>query len=212
MNPDQAPAFLTRGTKKKPPVKPRRRIRSEVMRFAGDTGTHELKKRYSESYGAGAVAIEARARTSTGQETIVGARILHQLPLDRYRERRELDKDEWRNLRLWDAAERLRNDFHISGMQGKVCGSFEPRITSGQQQWTVEAKVSAFQRYKAAMNGIGTSLRSIAYYVCIAGEAANGWAVKNGKREDDGIVILRLALTDLAYHYGYIKVPQHELH
>jgi hypothetical protein len=48
---------------------------------------------------------------------------------------------------------------------------------------------------------------SVIFYVCIAGEAANEWARRNGQIPQAGLPILRLGLAELAHHHGYAKIP-----
>jgi hypothetical protein len=157
------------------------------------------------------VLIENRGYSSTGHVTSVGARVESQLPLDRHKNRNELDPaNTWRNLMLWEAAERLRRDFEASGMAPKVCGSFQPRVTGGKQSWNADHQVDAFKRYKKGMEAVGQTLRPILFWVCIGGESANDWARRNGMLPQAGITILRLALAELAHHFGLIRLPGYE--
>jgi hypothetical protein len=183
----------------------RKRAKKAHGRFDGDTGTPEMKQRQK-------VVLENRGYSSTGYVTSVGARVEAQLPHDLYRIRRLLDRDnEWRNQILWQAAERLRQDFEASGLQAKMCSSFAPRVSGGVQQWSADKQVDALKRYKKAVNavggdlGSGAALRSALFYVVIEGVHASDWARRNAKTPQVGIEILRLALLDLAHHYGIAK-------
>lgn len=204
----EAPAFLTERRPIPSRAKPRaalktarKRGKTAAVRFEGDTGTPEMKQRQK-------VLIENRGYSSTGHVTSVGARVESQLPLDRYKNRGELDPSNgWRNIMLWEAAERLRRDFDASGLAPKVCGSFEPRVTGGNQTHAADHQMDALKRYKKAMNNVGQTLRPIIFYVTIAGESANDWARRNGMNPDAGIAILRLALSELAHHFGLAKLP-----
>jgi hypothetical protein len=203
----EAPAFLLEH-RKLGPAKPRsalktarKRGKAAAARYDGDTGTPEMKQRQK-------VLIENRGYSSTGHVTSVGARVESQLPLDRYRNRNELDPtNSWRNDRMWDAAERLRSDFEASGLHAKVCSSFEPRIGGGDRQWEADKQVDAVKRYKKAMSGVGQSLRPVLVGVCLCGESANDWARRAGMIPQAGLTVLRLALADLAHYYGFIKLP-----
>lgn len=220
MKASELPKFITLG-KKRPKKKP------QPITARGDTGTPEMKRRmleadignmtpiqfetYRTSKGAGmkvGVAIEARARASTGHETVVGGRVESQIPFDRYKARQELDPaNSWRNGVLWEGGERLRKDFHASGLTARTCSSFEPRIKGGgDMQWEADTRVAALVRYKRAMNGISQTLRPVLFYVCIAGETAKDWAVRNAKAPQSGIEILRLALAELAHYYGFVRL------
>jgi Domain of unknown function (DUF6456) len=69
----------------------------------------------------------------------------------------------------------------------------------------------AMKRYKKAMNSLGASLRPALWYVCIAGQTSEEWALRNGKSRSEGISVLRCALAELANHYGYVKLDIAEL-
>jgi hypothetical protein len=47
----------------------------------------------------------------------------------------------------------------------------------------------------------------VIFYVCIAGEASNDWARRNAMIPQAGLAVLRLALAELAHHYGLCKLP-----
>ena len=57
------------------------------------------------------------------------------------------------------------------------------------------------------MNGVGQSLRPILFYCVLAGKSANDWARRNGMIPQAGLSVLRLALSELAHHYGLAKLP-----
>ena len=117
MNPSEAPAFLLekrtivrRATPRAGLKTARKRGKQVAGRFEGDTGTPEMKQRQK-------VLLENRGYSSTGHVTSVGARVESQFPIDRHKNRNELDPASvWRNIRMWDASERLRADFEASGM------------------------------------------------------------------------------------------------
>src|SRR5258708_18885082 len=111
----EAPAFLIErkpipNRQPRAPLKTiRKKSKSGALRVNGDTGTKEMKLRQK-------VVFENREYSSTGHPTSVGVRVECQIPLDRYKSRGELDPDNaWRNLMLWEGAERLRRDFEASG-------------------------------------------------------------------------------------------------
>ncbi len=188
MKTQELPRFL----REKARLKPRKSRAKAAPRFAGDTGTPEIKKRLQ-------VAIENRGYSSTGHPTIVGARVEAQFPHDRYKIRNQLDPaNEWRNLMLWPGAERIRTDFHASGLGPRMCTSFEPRVSSGNTQWEGETQLEALKHYKKAMNAVGASLRPVLFCVIIAGESPGDWAARNGMIPQAGIAVLRLGLAELA--------------
>jgi hypothetical protein len=208
MKASDVPAFLLE-KRPLPPRKPtappkiaRKRMPKHALRVEGDTGTAEMKRQQ-------VVIMEVRDRSSTGHPTSMGVRVESQLPLDRHKNRGELDPDNaWRNLMLWEAAERLRQDFEASGMAPKVCSSFAPRVTGGKGTLEADHQVDAWKRYKKAMDNVGQTLRPIVFYVCISGEAAHDWARRNAMIPQAGLPILRLALAELAHHYGLAKLPE----
>lgn len=228
MHVSEAPKFL----KQKPEKKARRKQAKPANLQRGDTGTPESKARaleadlaamtpaerkawFSDKRGMmqAGVAKEVRARSSTGHETMSGVRVVSQFPLDRYKARNQLDPDDaWRNMMLWESAERLRRDFDQSGLGTKTCSSFVPRISGGNGQWESDIRVAALGRYKKAMNAIGLSLRSAMYWICISGESANAWAARNAMVPQAGLSILRLGLAELAHHYGLIKMQIEHRH
>jgi hypothetical protein len=117
--------------------------------------------------------------------------------------------NEWKNDRLWEAAERLRRDFHESGMAVRMCVSFQPRVPGGDGALAPDKAVEAMKRYKSAMNSAGVSLRPALWYVCIGGQTSEDWAIRNERKAAEGIAILRCALAELAHHYGYVKWSEH---
>ena len=90
-------------------------------------------------------------------------------------------------------------------MAPKVCGSFEPRVKGSAGMLDADRQVDAWKWYKKAMDAVGQTLRPVIFYVCIAGEAANEWARRNAMLPEAGLSILRLALAELAHHYGLCK-------
>jgi hypothetical protein len=229
----EAPRFIVEKRKLKPrklAVKVAAKLTKKRKKYdesKGDLGTPEFRARMLEAdlaamteaeqkqYFSGhrgtlkaGVTLEARERSSTGHVEKQGARIETQLPHDRYKVRGQLDPDNsWRNLMLWESAERLRRDFEQAGLASKTCSSFEPRVTGGKREWEGDKQVAALVRYKKAMNKLGISMRSPIYYICIAGEFADSWARRNGMVPQAGLAILRLALGELADFYGLAKNP-----
>jgi hypothetical protein len=153
------------------------------------------------------IVLEARQRSLRGEPTIVGARVEAQLPHDRYMVRNLLDpQTPWKNERLWDAAERLRRDFHEAGLAAKTCSNFQPRVSGGDGALAPDKALEAKKRYCKAMNSLGPSLRPALWYICIAGQTCEEWSARNGKRATEGMSILRCALAELAHYYGYVKL------
>lgn len=146
-------------------------------------------------------------RAASGAVTKTRVRVENSFPHDRYKSHKQLDPHNvWQNIRLWDAAERLREDFEVSGVGPKTCSSFVPRAATSDPYWQPELSIKAEKNYKKAMKAISNdSLRSSIYWVCIAGEYADSWARRNDMIPQAGLPILRIALTELAQHYGFVK-------
>ena len=81
------------------------------------------------------VVVEPRDRSSTGQVTAMGARVVAESPLKRMYGRAELfPGDSHRNEALYQAGLRLRGDFEAAGVRpgwqpqhGTPCGQQRPR-------------------------------------------------------------------------------------
>lgn len=123
--------------------------------------------------------------------------------MDRYFQRRLLDKDGDKNYILFHAGERLMADFYYSGLVCKTTASYEPRI-KGVYNF-MEHREDKIRHYKSAMKDVPETLRHILVHVCCLQGAANEWATTQGHNPESGIVVLRLALTELALHYGTLK-------
>lgn len=188
----EAPAFLVivRKTRRKP-------VEAAPVRFEGDTGNPALRSHHL-------VSIEARARSSTGHATIMGARVKDQTPMDRYYLRQQLGADPHKNYVYYQAGQRLRSDFYYSGLQLHTLSTFEPRVSSGKDH-SANIKADAVKRYKNAMKEIPQGLKAILVHVCCLEGTAQDWAMRNGQSKDAGITVLRLALEELAGYYGLIK-------
>lgn len=196
MSHSRLPAFIVQKAKLKPSKLQKAR---QDKRELGDVGTPEIHKRMM-------VQKEVRERTANGQPRVYGGRVKDQTPIDRYFLRGQLDPDKQRNYILFQAAERLRTDFYYSGLQAHTTSSFEPRVSSGIVDKTANLRVDCLKKYKTAVNSISQTLRPVLIRVCLDEEAANTWAIHNGQSSESGIVVLRLALQELAHHYGLIKL------
>lgn len=89
----------------------------------------------------------------------------------------------------------------------RSAGSFRPRVTGGPRTLEADHQIEAWKRYKKAMDAVGQSLRRVIFYGCIAGEASNDWARRNAMIPQADLAVLRLALAELAHHYGLCKLP-----
>ncbi|MEC9368561.1 MAG: DUF6456 domain-containing protein [Pseudomonadota bacterium] len=116
----------------------------------------------------------------------------------------------------YQAGERLREDFWRAGLSARVTsnpGAPPPgrRMRRGPSDGglaVTEAAMAAKQRIERAMCEVGPELSGILLNVCCFShgleqvEETNGWPQRAGK------VVLQIALTRLARHYGIIVSPE----
>lgn len=114
------------------------------------------------------------------------------------------------------AGERLRGDFTRARLMPAVTSSWSPvphraKRRSGEPGGTaalLDSAIAARERVNRALAAVGPELAGILIDVCcfLKGleeiEQGNGWPVRSGK------LILQLALTRLARHYGIAAPPQ----
>jgi len=115
----------------------------------------------------------------------------------------------------FEAGERLRADYHFAGLTAKVTASWNPaagRSGNGASQNDAAALadnvLAARQRVVRAIAAVGPELSGILVDVCChlkgleEAEKTEGWPQRSGK------VILQIALTRLARHYGLMSDGQ----
>ncbi|MGD9866860.1 MAG: DUF6456 domain-containing protein [Hyphomicrobiales bacterium] len=116
----------------------------------------------------------------------------------------------------FQAGERLHADFWRSGLSPRVTsnpGAPPPgkRARRGAPEGSAtltEAALAAKQRLEAALDAVGPELSGILFDVCCMAqglemaERSHGWPQRSGK------VVLQLALTRLARHYGLLPAAQ----
>ena len=115
----------------------------------------------------------------------------------------------------FEAGERLRADYHFAGLTAKVTASWNPaagRSGNGASQNDAVALadnvLAARQRVVRAIAAVGPELSGILVDVCChlkgleEAEKTEGWPQRSGK------VILQIALTRLARHYGLVSDGQ----
>ena len=111
------------------------------------------------------------------------------------------------------AGERLRRDYTLARLEARVTASWDMTILSGargrsglpgQALTPGEAAMAARRRVAGALAAVGTDLSGILIEVCCLAsglehaERRLGWPQRSGK------VILRIALRQLARHYGIV--------
>jgi hypothetical protein len=110
-----------------------------------------------------------------------------------------------------EAGERLRADYQFAGLTSKVTSSWNPAASANSSGGANDAAahldniMAARQRVVRAVAAVGPELAGILVDVCCHlrgledAEKNEGWPQRSGK------VILQLALTKLARHYGLVS-------
>ena len=114
----------------------------------------------------------------------------------------------------YDAGERLRADFTVAQLSPRVTLSWDSCIApgshgrSGRRPDSLEVNETALaakQRFMRALDAVGPELSGILVDVCClsrgleAAERSLGWPQRSGK------LVLQIALTQLARHYGLLR-------
>lgn len=114
-----------------------------------------------------------------------------------------------------EAGERLRADYEFAGITARVTSSWNPAAGTGGEASGQNAAaalqdnvMAARQRVTRALAAVGPELCGVLLDVCCHAkgledaEKAEGWPQRSGK------VVLQIALTRLARHYGLISDDQ----
>lgn len=137
-------------------------------------------------------------------------------PLAWLRKRRDKDGNPLISQEQFDAGERLRADFHFAQMTPRVTAAWDAIVPSRRQRRAapgagVELQdhvVAARERVRLALKAVGPELSGILIDVCChlkgleEAERDAGWPQRSGK------VVLQLALTRLARHYGILPAEE----
>ncbi len=133
-------------------------------------------------------------------------------PLSWLRRRRDKDGKPLISEEQYTAGERLRADFWFAQMTPKVTSTWDATYSSRRQRRAAPGAgielqdhiVAARERVRMALKAVGPELSGILIDVCChlkgleEAEKAAGWPQRSGK------VVLQLALTRLARHYGML--------
>jgi hypothetical protein len=115
-----------------------------------------------------------------------------------------------------EAGERLRSDYEFAGLTARVTASWNPAAQgaggggNGQNEAAAlqDNVMAARQRVVRALAAVGPELSGVLVDVCChfkgleEAEKAEGWPQRSGK------VVLQIALTRLARHYGLVSDEQ----
>lgn len=140
-------------------------------------------------------------------------------PLGWLRSRRDRKGEPLISAAQFEAGERLRTDFTTAQLSPRVTASWEGSVASGARGRSGgrpesldvnERAVAAKQRFLRALDAVGPELSDILVEVCClwrgleAAERRLDWPQRSGK------LVLQMALTRLARHYGLIR-PEREV-
>ncbi len=178
-------------------------LRKALSQSAGSL--HSVKRNPGKRTRQPAKASEPSTRKSP-------ARTLHEAPLAWLRRRRDKDGQPLISEAQHAAGERLAADYRRAHISRRVTSDWSGVAASrgsrrGAPDAGVElsdAAVAARERVKRAIAAVGSELAGILIDVCChetgleSAERAEGWPQRAGK------VVLQLALTSLARHYGLI--------
>ncbi len=156
---------------------------------------------------AGDLADQHRALSRTSLPDGHQPRInLAESPLQWLASRKDLQGRSFLSTCEVEAGERLRRDFTMAGLTPQITAKWTPpqdrgRGVAGAQTYS-DTVVAARQRISRACTALGPDLSGLLLDICgfLKGlqevESARGWPVRTAK------VVLKLALAQLARHYG----------
>lgn len=170
-------------------------------------GRAHLKKILS---GAGSPAVPVSAITEPSEPASEPGFNLRESPLGWLSRRRDKDGNPLISSHEFQAGERLRADFTFAHMSPRVTSSWSPanggssdrRSAPGTGVEIQDCVIAAGERVHRALAAVGPELAGILIDVCCYlkgledAERVHGWPQRSGK------VVLQLALTRLARHYG----------
>ena len=113
---------------------------------------------------------------------------------------------------LFAAAERLRRDYTVAGMEQRVTATWDAPIPSGARGRSgaplsapvTETALAAKQRLFAALRHVGPELSGILLEVCCMASGLEHAERLLGLPRRSGKAVLQIALTRLARHYGLL--------
>ncbi len=164
---------------------------------------------------------ESRSREVTDPDGISHRiRVTDESPLDWLARRKDGNGKPYLSREEVMAGERLRRDYESGMLGAKVTASWDPALTcsSGRRTEGVakdglnlsERALAARERVHAALTHVGPGLDEILLEVCClsrgleAAERRLGWPRRSAR------LVLRMALSRLAEHYGLMQKPVHD--
>ncbi len=116
------------------------------------------------------------------------------------------------------AGERLRRDFEKSSMAARTTSRYDAAPVSGGGHWQMsdnamarlsDNAIDARQRLHVALDAVGPELSSILYHVCCLAGGLEQAELRLDLPRRTGKIVLALALTRLARHYGLKPALKH---
>lgn len=169
----------------------------------------------------GIAALRAARSEAAGAEasgTVVTAPAINdaESPLAWLRRRKDKDGKPLISQEEFDAGERLRADFWFARMTPKVTSSWSSTSSSRRERRSApgagielqDRVVAARERVRLALQTVGPELSGVLIDVCChlrgleEAERSAGWPQRSGK------IVLQLALTRLARHYGLLACAE----
>lgn len=156
----------------------------------------------------GAQHREVTARTVAGEDGPERVTVnVGESPLDWLRRRRDADGTPLIDAAAHEAGERLRRDLTVGGMLPSVTARWDGAVASGgpavrDPAAATDAMIAARQRVRQALDRLGPTFADLLVDLCgfLKGletiERERRWPARSGK------VVVRLALEQLARHYG----------
>jgi hypothetical protein len=137
---------------------------------------------------------------------------LAESPIGWLARRRDKDGQPLISEEEFNAGERLRADFWFAQMTPRVTANWDATASSGSQgrgapgagRDMADSVIAAAERVRRALGAVGPELAGVLIDVCChlkgleEAERRAGWPQRCGK------IVLRLALTSLARHYGLL--------
>ena len=139
-------------------------------------------------------------------------------PLARIASLRSPDGKPFVDLHEIAAGERLRRDFEKSSLAARTTSQYDAAPVSGGGHWQMsdnalarltDNAIDARQRLHLALDAVGPELSSILYHVCCLAGGLEQAELRLDLPRRTGKIVLALALTRLARHYGFKPPLKH---
>ena len=195
------------------PVRGSRQARGYPVWHLTAKGRQALRRMLSEGPAAVSSAAPRKDRVGALEKEMRPQINPNESPIGWLARRRDKNGEPMISAEQLAAAERLRSDFWFAGMSPRVTTNWSTAAqggcSSGRRQSGADMSdnmMAAATRVRNAINAVGPELGSILIDVCChlngleAAERKAGWPLRSAK------IVLQLALTRLARHYGLLPL------